>query len=222
MNRILRKTTIALVAWGSIILSAQAQTANKWEKNIVKFEEQDKVNPPSKKNLIVFTGSSSIVYWKSLAEDFPGYNIINRGFGGSRASDLVLYTDRVISVYNPKQVFIYEGDNDISGGRKAEEVLKDFTTIFNQIRAKNKKTEIVFISIKPSPSRRKHIEEIKKANALIEEYIKEQRNAKYVDIYNPMLDVKGNMIPALYRADSLHLTPAGYKIWADAVRPVLK
>lgn len=222
MNKILRKTIAALVVLSSIISYAEAQTTNKWEKSIVKFEEQDKVNPPSKKKLIVFTGSSSIAYWKTLAEDFPGKNVINRGFGGSKTSDLVEYSDRVVSVYNPKQVFIYEGDNDISGGRNAEIVLKDFITVFNQIRAKNKKTEIVYISIKPSPSRRKHIEEIKKTNALIKDFIKGQKNAKYLDIYNRMLDANGNMIPALYLKDSLHMTPAGYKIWADAVRPVLK
>ena len=36
----------------------------------------------SDKDLIVFTGSSSIRFWGSLTEDFNEYDVLNRGFGG--------------------------------------------------------------------------------------------------------------------------------------------
>jgi hypothetical protein len=36
---------------------------------------------------VLFVGSSSIRFWKSLPKDFPKYHVINRGFGGSQIED---------------------------------------------------------------------------------------------------------------------------------------
>ena len=60
---------------------AQAQTAEKWDPAIAKFEAQDKVAPPPRDG-VVFIGASSIVRW-NLPEYFPelGAEAINRGFG---------------------------------------------------------------------------------------------------------------------------------------------
>src|SRR5690606_4358215 len=63
------------------------------------------------KETIVFTGSSSIRMWNGLENKFPAYQIINSGFGGSQASDLLQYQEELIFRFNPKKVFIYEGDN---------------------------------------------------------------------------------------------------------------
>ena len=41
-----------------------------WERRIVLYEEQDHQQPPKPEG-IVFVGSSSIVGWKTLTEDFP-------------------------------------------------------------------------------------------------------------------------------------------------------
>jgi len=46
----------------------------------------------SSKETIVFTGSSSIRQWESLQERFPNQQIVNTGFGGSQASDLLQYS----------------------------------------------------------------------------------------------------------------------------------
>lgn len=203
-------------------VSAQTKE-NRWEKSILKFEEQDKQNPPNKKKLIVFTGSSSMVLWESLKEDFPNKNVLNRGFGGSQTSDLIYYLDRAVNVYKPIQVFVYEGDNDIADSKKSpEKVLEDFTTVFNRLRAANKKVHIGFISIKPSPIRVKYTDEIIKANALVKDFISKQKNAVYIDIYSKMVDADGKPKPELYLPDRLHMAPSAYKIWVDAVRPHLK
>jgi len=37
-----------------------------------------------------------------------------------------------------------------------------------------------------------------------------------------MLGADGRPRPELFRADSLHMTPAGYAIWREALAPVLK
>lgn len=200
---------------------AQTQE-NRWEKSILKFEELDKKNPPNSNNLIVFTGSSSMVLWESLKEDFPDKNVLNRGFGGSQTSDLIYYLDRAVNVYKPSQVFVYEGDNDIADSKKSpEQVLADFTTVFNKLRAANQDVYIGFISIKPSPIRIKYTNEIIKTNVLIKEFIAGQDNAVYIDIYSEMVDESGKPKPDLYLPDQLHMAPSAYKIWVDAVKPYL-
>ena len=70
---------------------AQAQTAEKWDPAIAKFEAQDKLEPPPR-DAVVFIGASSIVRW-NLPEYFPelGAAAINRGFGGSESVDSVRY-----------------------------------------------------------------------------------------------------------------------------------
>lgn len=80
-----RRVTAAAAAIGLVSLLSvrpSAQTAEKWDPAIQKFEEQDKVSPPPR-NGIVFIGASSIVRW-NLPEYFPqlGAKAINRGFGG--------------------------------------------------------------------------------------------------------------------------------------------
>jgi hypothetical protein len=54
---------------GALAVSLSAQTAEKWDPAIQKFEDQDKVSPPPQ-NGVVFIGASSIVRW-NLPEYFP-------------------------------------------------------------------------------------------------------------------------------------------------------
>src|SRR5690606_33974978 len=77
-------------------------------------------------HLVVFTGSSSIKGWKNISTYFPDYRILNNGCGGTQTSDLTHYADELILQYNPKQRFIYEGDNDISACKSTDDILKDF------------------------------------------------------------------------------------------------
>ncbi len=206
-----------------ITIAAFAQQPNKFEKNIEAFEQADLANPVNTKRLIVFTGSSSIVKWTSLNTDFPNKNIINRGFGGSITTDLILFADRVINVYQPKQVFVYEGDNDLSSSKKTpEQVFEDFKVLFFKIREKSKKTRISFISIKPSPSRRKLLPQQRLTNSLIKDFLATQKNVDFIDVFNPMLLPGDQMISEAYVADSLHMTPLGYDIWQKVIKPYIK
>ncbi|MGV3586012.1 MAG: SGNH/GDSL hydrolase family protein [Adhaeribacter sp.] len=198
-----------------------AQTLQKFEKEITAFEQADKANPP-KKNSIVFTGSSSIRLWNDLTEYFPGKTILNRGFGGSQTDEVVYYADRIVTPYKPKQVVIYSGDNDIASGKSPEKVLADFKTLFSRIRAASPKATVTYISIKPSPSRKQHLPNINQANALIKDFLAKEKRTAYVDVYNPMLLPSGKPKPELFRADSLHMTKAGYDIWAQVLKPYLK
>ena len=185
------------------------------------FARQDSVTPPPA-NPIVFVGSSSIRFWSSLAQDFPGKPVLNRGFGGSELSDVIRYSDQVITKYKPRQIVLYAGENDIATGKKTgKQTFERFVTLFKYVRFKLPDVPFVFIAIKPSPSRRQFMPEMDEANRLIKQFLSEQDETQFVDIRPAMLGPNGQPIPALFRSDSLHMLPAGYERWTEALRPVV-
>ena len=101
--------------------------SEKWDPAIKKFTDADAKTPPPK-HAVVFVGSSSIVKWTSLAEDFPGVKVVNRGFGGSQLADSVEYVDRIVIPYEPRVVVLYAGDNDIKAGKTPEAVPSRFSS----------------------------------------------------------------------------------------------
>lgn len=201
--------------------NAYAQKFTNFEPEITAFEKADKTNAPKKKP-IVFTGSSSIRLWGNLDQYFPNKYILNRGFGGSQTEEVVYFADRIVTPYKPKQVVIYVGDNDLAAGKMPEQVLADFKALFNKIRQEKKNTFITYISIKPSPSRKHIMGQMRQTNELIKDFLATQKKATFVDVFTPMLKPNGKPKPELFRADSLHMTSAGYDIWAKVVKPYLK
>jgi len=199
-----------------------AQQTFPFSNEIESFKKQDSANPPPQ-NAILFVGSSSFRMWTNIQEDFLGYTIINRGFGGSSLPDVIRYAPDIIIPYKPKQVVVYCGENDFTAdGVNAGIVYDRFTTLFETIREKLPKAHILFVSLKPSPSRLKYMPEMVKANTMIKNYLKNYRRTGYVDVYSKMLLTDGSPMPDIFKADQLHMTEAGYAIWKKAIKPHLK
>jgi len=214
---------VAIVALcATLAHHAHAQTAEKWDPAIAKFEAQDAVAPPPK-NAVVFIGASSIVRW-NLPEYFPelGASAINRGFGGSESVDSVRYVNRVVIPYHPRVVVYYAGDNDVERNVPAPEIAHQFALFEQKVHEALPDTRVIFISIKPSIRRWKWIDTIHTANALVKAYCLQTPRTRFMDIEQQMLGADGKPNPDLLVADGLHMTPAGYRIWTDALRPLLK
>ena len=197
-----------------------AQDAARWESEIVAFEAADRTHPPPKDG-IVFTGSSSIRLWTDLDKQFPDRKVINRGFGGSHLTDAIGLTERIIFPYQPRQVVVYAGENDIAAGKPGQEVADDFAVLFKKIRTRLPNTRITFISIKPSPSRIKYLPEVRQANQGIRKFLQRQQKADYVDVFTGTLTAQGQPRVEWFRADGLHLNEQGYQHWAKVLKPYL-
>ncbi|HEY3779437.1 MAG TPA: SGNH/GDSL hydrolase family protein [Fimbriimonadaceae bacterium] len=200
------------------VLAQQAQVP--FESDIEHFEAQDAVNPP-KPGGIVFVGSSSIVRWEALKTDFPKYNCINRGFGGSAVSDSVRFCDRIVTPYKPKIIVFFAGTNDIAEGKSADTVFDDYKQFVAKVRAKLPETKIIYISISPAPSRWVHIDDMKKANRLIKDFSHHGHNLLFMDVFDQMLTPTGGPRPELFVEDQLHMNPMGYAIWVKNLTPIL-
>jgi lysophospholipase L1-like esterase len=223
MKRHLRGVLAVLALALTAGFHARAQTADRWEADIQKFEAADRLEPPPA-NGVVFVGSSSIVRW-NLSQSFPelGASAINRGFGGSVIADAVRYVDRVVIPYKPRTVVLYSGDNDLVTQETPQQIADQYKAFVDRVRAALPQTKIVVISIKPSLQRWAQIDKARAANALIRGICADAGpSVTYVDVEAPMLGADGKPKPELYVTDGLHMTPEGYKIWDAIVRPLVK
>lgn len=218
----MRRLLFALVAL-LLVSGAHAQNAppEQWEPDIAAFEAQDKATPPTRGD-IVFIGSSSIRMWTTLAADFPGLPVVNRGFGGSEIRDSTRYAKRILARHKPRLVVMYAGDNDLMAGRTPRQVEKDFIAFVTRVRQDNPGVQVLYIAIKPSPSRAQLLDAVRDANKRVARAAAELKGVDFVDVFTPMLDAAGQPRAELFLEDMLHMNPAGYALWARLVAPYLR
>mgnify|MGYP000851737239 CR=1 FL=1 len=192
----------------------------RWEKEIAAFEAADRENPPPKGG-ILFIGSSTIRRWTTLAQDFPRHTVLNRGFGGSEIVDATHFADRVIFPYEPKQIFLRAGGNDIHAGRLPSEVAQDFADFVRVVHERLPKTEIVYLAVSPAPARWGETDKYRALNKKIRKLALKRPRVSFIDAFDVTLDSAGRAIPGLFVADQLHFNEDGYKLLAERVRPFL-
>jgi lysophospholipase L1-like esterase len=205
-----------LLAGQTLLLSAQ-----NYRDDVQTIKKFDKMyTPPA--NPILFTGSSSIRKWNDLERTFADYVVLNRGIGGAVTNDITYYVNDLIFRYHPRQIVLYVGENDIPDEKTtADSILLRTKRLFEAIRTTLPDVPVLYISMKPSPSRAQFQEKAKAANNLVRDYLKNEKNCTYIDIYPLMLTADGKMRPELFVSDMLHMNAEGYKIWRSAVEPYL-
>lgn len=183
-------------------------------KGIVK--RNDSLWNPSDKT-ILFTGSSSIRFWKDLQERFPEKQVLNAGFGGSQASDLLFHLKDLVLRYQPTKVFIYEGDNDIFNQKRPKAILETTKKIIEKLFLDNPNREIILISAKPSLSRWNLRRKYKRLNKRMAKYAAENSNIAFIDVWTPMLN-KRKLMDDIFVEDGLHMNEKGYDIWYNTIK----
>lgn len=212
-------SALALLSNSSARGEERSNRSARWESVIQNFEEQDRTAPPSQGG-ILFVGSSSIRLW-DLEKYFPELQPLNRGFGGSQVEDSVYFADRIVLPYEPRIIVMYAGDNDIAAGKSPDEVHGDFQEFVRIVHEKLPETRIVYVSIKPSIKRWNLVSRMRAANELISASCAGDERLTFVDIDPPMMGEDGRPRRELFARDGLHLSPAGYELWSELIRPHL-
>lgn len=199
--------------------SASAQTQPNFWEDVQAVKRVDKIYK-APEHPILFVGSSSIRKWDNLHLVFPKYNVLNRGIGGAVVNDIVYYLDDLVFKYQPRQIVLYVGDNDLPKA-SADTILSRTKILINKIREKLPTTPIVYIAIKPSPVRAQYLQKAATANQLIKAFLATQSNVKFVDVYSIMLTKELKPRPELFVDDMLHMNAEGYALWKRSVEPHL-
>ncbi|MBN1560006.1 hypothetical protein JW998_07130 [candidate division KSB1 bacterium] len=170
---------------------------------------------------VLFVGSSTIRMWKS-AEMFPGLPIVNRGFGGAHFSDLLFFVDDVLLKHGaPACIVLYCGDNDVASGLAAEQVIENFQAWWTLVQESFPSTPLIYLPIKPCPSRWNRWEEASRVNKAIFDLAAKNDKLYYADTATPMLRTGAPPATDLFIDDLLHLSDRGYEMWTNVLRPLL-
>ena len=217
----LGKLLLFFISYACLQNYAHAQTPP-FYKEIQAFKSQDSARQPAA-NAILFIGSSSFTKWKDVQDYFPGHTIINRGFGGSSLPDVIRYADDIIFPYQPGQIVIYCGENDIAGkgNISPQIVFNRFKQLFQLIRNRLPQVHIAYVSMKPSPSRVKLWSEMVKANLMIKSFLNDEPATAYIDVYHKMFYKNAKVMDHIFLKDKLHMNAKGYAIWQKVIAPYL-
>jgi lysophospholipase L1-like esterase len=191
----------------------------------INYDSVNAINPD--KNTIdknyVFLGDS-LMYNYKLDENFPMLKnkMVNSGLKGNTTTDILdnMY-DRVYR-YNPSDVFILVGTNDISKKYKLQKIFDNYVSIINQIEKNRPNTTIRVISLLPvnydlKPEFRKinKITSINNLNAALKVYCK-NNEIVFIDMYPKFVD-SNDYLDSKYTKDGLHLNDEGYKIFTSVI-----
>lgn len=211
-------TALSGSAWAE---SAVDVALRRWKSELDAFARTDALWPPAADG-VLFVGSSSIRLWPDLEQVFPLVpGILQRGVGGSRLSECADLVPLLVLPYRPRMVVLYAGENDLADGSCPEEVLHHFIRFVDLVRAAQPATRIVYVSIKPSPSRWQRSREVRATNRLIAQHISKGAGMRFVDVFSPMLDACGSPRQELFLPDRLHLNADGYALWGEVLSPYL-
>jgi lysophospholipase L1-like esterase len=207
-----------------LALPAKLAAQEGWRGDIEQFRRADSITAPAQGG-ILFVGSSTFRMWDNFADYFPNYAITKRGFGGSALSDVLYYYEYLVKPYAPKQVIVYEGDNELSNDNASVDEFVDNVKCFVRLtQICFPACDICFVSVKPSPARQRWAVKSVEANRRVKALC-EQGGDKlhFIDFWLQVADDKGNLKSNenYYLDDRLHLNAAGYRLLAKTIMPYL-
>lgn len=176
---------------------------------------------------LVFLGDSITAGWAGngkevWAKAFGAYQPLNFGIGGDRTQHVLWRIENgELDGIKPKAAVVMIGTNN-SGTDPAEGIAKGVTRIIETIRAKQPQAKILLLAVfprgeKPAPNPGR--DKLKKVNEIIAK-LEDGKNVFFLDIGGKFMKPDG-MLTKDIMPDFLHLSPAGYQIWADAISPKL-
>lgn len=205
-------------------LPADAPEVTRWEEEVAALEAIDK-QETDPDDAILFIGSSSIRLWESIAADMEPWPVIRRGYGGARYRDLCHYTRRLVATHAPRAVVVFVA-NDITSPTESpgvDQVMADVRATLAAIRDCHPNVPVFFIAVTPTESRWPAWPKISQLNDALADLTAAEPETGFIATADRFLDpATGRPQPALFRDDRLHLSAAGYAVWAELIDAALE
>ncbi len=188
---------------------------------------------------LLFLGDSITEGWRSaphIWEHYYGkYQPANFGIGGDQTHHVIWRIENgELDGITPKVVVLMLGTNN-SAQHTGEQIAAADEKIIEMIRAKIPGVKVLLLAIFPRDARRgpggliteatvtdtgKRVTANDRANAILAK-LDDGVNVRFLDIGASFLGKDGR-IPWVIMPDQLHLSRAGYQLWADAMNPLLE
>lgn len=163
-----------------------------------------------------FVGSSSIHRWSSLDKDMAPWVALNHGIDNAAYADILPRFANSAKEAKPAAIILYAGENDIARELPVRATVRNLAQFLELRSEVMGDVPVLVLSMKPSPGRWSNFKAQQLFNAAAQRLTPRMREAYYVDITTPLLT--NGRTGDNYRGDGVHMNPAGYRIWANAVR----
>ena len=197
-------------------MASMDNTYGPWAAEFEAFKTADAKRRPAEGG-VLFTGSSSIRLWHTLARDLPRHAVINRGFGGSRVIDSVEHVDLLVLQYRPRVVVLYAGGNDLAQGMTAEAIANDVDSFFQRVHSALPNAQIGLIQHTLQPARRPLWPAVREMTRLEKNLVAQDPRRYFISVGAPLENPNGEPDADCFVADKIHLSRKGYAAWTLAV-----
>ena len=184
-------------------------------------------------DVLLVGDSITIQFEKDLAGNanwklnFPDYSAVNIGVGGDRTHSVLWRLDHGgADGLEPKAIVLMIGNNNqyfaAETGTKA--IAEGIKTCALRLREQFPKVPIVVVKILPcSKPGDPFYENILKTNADLDQVgITADPLVQVLDFSKELLNADGTIKDDMFASDRIHLSKAGYALYAERLRPILK
>ena len=175
---------------------------------------------------ILFYGDSDIAFWNRgglFRDGFRGLPVVNRGFGGARTWETVIYFPRVVEPYMPGTIVYCAGDNDLAGdaGLSAGHVGIGVKAFLDACAERLPELERFFYLAMHDAPARGNDPRVAEGNALVSALCAEYGFAEFLNYDHLLYGPDGKLDPGAFAADGLHFAQGFYNRWAAWLREKL-
>lgn len=194
----------------------------RWEEEMAAFEKLDQESPPAAGGICLL-GSSNVRMWATLADDFPGLNVVNRGVGGCSLGELTEFGPRLVAAAKPRVIVVSAGTNDVAAGLTPEQIRDDFLRLAASLRQDLPDTTVAFLAIAPSIRRWDQLDRQTAANEAIRTAVEAGGpGLAYIDANAAFLGPDGRPAAECFLDDHQHPSTIGNSRRAALMRPALE
>ena len=156
---------------------------------------------------------------------FSNYKTINIGIGGDKIQNVLWRIDHGgVAGLEPRVVVLMIGNNNMffSPETGVEAVAKGVQTCVTNLRDKFPQAQVIVAKILPAhaPGHRFY-EDIKRTNSTIDSLkLDGDPKVHLLDLTNDFINADGTLKAALFTPDNIHLSLAGYGVYAERLKPL--
>jgi platelet-activating factor acetylhydrolase IB subunit beta/gamma len=177
---------------------------------------------------VLLVGDSITIQWgESWKKHFPDLKAVNIGIGGDKTQNVLWRLDHGgVEGLQPKAIVLMIGNNNMffTPETGIEAAALGIQTCVKNLREKFPAAAIVVAKILPAhaPDNRFY-EDIRKTNAALDPLkLDSEPKVKVLDLWSDFTNADGTIKKDLFTPDNIHLSAAGYTVYAQRLKPLLK
>lgn len=177
---------------------------------------------------MLFLGDSLVAGWRTTGaqvweERYAHRGAVALGFAGESARGVLRRVARgEFDGFAPRLVVLLAGTNDLGGGASADAASRSVTACVAAVRSRFPDARILLLGLLPRGDGRRGgrvQRDVRAVNAALAA-LDDGAAVRFADLADAFTTPRGAVRPELFEPDKLHLSAAGYRVWADAMAPV--